>query len=93
MKLIEGHDGAEVEVWQVEVVLQQVQEAVTALPPLTVLQGEAHAAQDGEATAAVEQDVAQVEVPLHIARLEASHCKRKKAFVHIINPTTLSEHA
>ena len=71
VELVEGEDGPKVEVWQVEVVVQQLQQAVAALAPHTVLQGEAHAAHDGEATAAVEQDVAQVEVPLHQARLVA----------------------
>ena len=75
MKLVESEDGAKEEVRQVEVVLEQLQEAIAALPPHTVFQGEAHTAHDGEATATVEQDVAQVKVPLHQARLEAETVK------------------
>ena len=73
MKLVEGEGGAEVEVRQVEVVLEQLQEAVAALAPPTVFQGEAHTAHYGEPTSAVEQ--ALVKVPLHQARLEAETVK------------------
>ena len=65
MELVEGHDGAEEEEGEVEVVLEQVQEGVAALLAVAVLQCEAHAAHDGEAAAAVEQHVLQVEGACH----------------------------
>ena len=65
VELVKGHDGAEEEEGQVEVVLEQVQEGVAAFLAVAVLQGEAHAAHDGEAAAAVKQDVLQVEGARH----------------------------
>lgn len=61
VKLVEGHDGPEEEVGEVEVVFEQVREGVAAFLAVTVLQCKAHAAHDAEPTAAVEQDVLQVE--------------------------------
>lgn len=65
VELVKGHDGPKVEEGEIEVVLEQFQDAVVAVFPLAVLQGKAHAAHDGEPAAAVEQDPAQLKVPLH----------------------------
>lgn len=65
VKLIKGHDGPEIKEREVEVVLEQLQDAVIPILALAVLQSKAHAPHDGEPAASVEEDVAQVEVPLH----------------------------
>lgn len=75
-ELIESHDGSEVEEGEVEVVLEQLQEAEVALPPLAVLQGETHAPHDGEATTTIEKDVAKLKVPRHKASLQCINSNR-----------------
>lgn len=65
IKLIKGHDGPEIKEREVEVVLQQFQDAVIPSFPLTVLQSKAHAAHDSEPTTSVEENVPQLKVPLH----------------------------
>lgn len=61
MESIKCHDGSEEEEREVEVVLDQIHEAVVAILLLAVLQSETHAAHDGEPTASVEQDILKVE--------------------------------
>lgn len=61
MILVKGHDRPKEEEGEVEVVFQQVVERVVALFLLTVLQSKAHTTHDGEAAAAVKEDVLQVE--------------------------------
>lgn len=61
MESIKCHDGSEEEEREVEVVLDQIHEAVMAVLLLAVLQRETHAAHDGESTASVEQDILEVE--------------------------------
>lgn len=63
MELIERHDGSEEEKREVEVVLDQIHEAVVAVLFLAVLQSKAHAAHDGEAAASVKQDILKAEGP------------------------------
>lgn len=65
VKLIEGHDGPEIKEREVEVVFEQFQDAVIAILPLAVLQSKANAAHYSEAAASVEENVAQLKVPLH----------------------------
>lgn len=61
MESIKRHDGSEEEEREVEVVLDQIHEAVVAVLLLAVLQCETHAAYDGEPTASVEQNILEVE--------------------------------
>lgn len=61
MESIERHDGPKEEEREVEVVLDQIHEAVMAILLLAVLQCETHAAHDGEPTASVQQDILKVE--------------------------------
>lgn len=61
VKLVKSHDRPKEEVGEVEVVFQQVSEGVAAFLAVAVLQREAHAAHEAEATPAVEQDILQVE--------------------------------
>lgn len=61
MKPVKSHDWPEEEVGEVEVVFQQVRKGVAAFLAVAVLQCKAHAAHNAETTAAVEQDVLQVE--------------------------------
>lgn len=69
VELIKGHDRSEVEEREVEVILEQVQEAVVPVLPLTVLQAEAHASHDTEPTTAVEQDILKLESSCDESRL------------------------
>lgn len=65
VELIKRHDGTEVEEREIEVVLEQLQDAVVSIFPLAVLQSKAHATHDSKPTASVEENGAQLEVPLH----------------------------
>lgn len=57
MESIKRHNGSEEEEREVEVVLDQIHEAVVAVLLLAVLQCETHAAHDGEPTASIEQNI------------------------------------
>lgn len=61
MELIKRHDGPEEEEREVEVVFDQIHEAVMAVLLLAVLQRETHTAHDGEPAASVEQDILKIE--------------------------------
>lgn len=65
MKTVESHNRSKKEEREVEVVFQEVREGIVSLFPVTVLQSEAHAAHDAEATASVEQDILQVKRSSH----------------------------
>lgn len=102
MKPVESHDGPEEEVGEVEVVFQQVSKGVAAFLAVTVLQCKAHAAHDAETTAAVEQDVLQVErtrdqrfLQEGVCTLHATHLSLKNHFfsflLRLIVPRTCQE--
>lgn len=78
IKFIKGHDGPEIEEGEVEVVLEQLQDVVVSIFPLTVLQGEAHTAHDREPTAPIEENVTQLKVPLHKSSLCGEETKEKQ---------------
>lgn len=78
IKLIKGHDGPEIEEGEVEVVLQQLQDVVVSIFPVAVLQSEAHTAHYSEATASIEEDVTQLEVPLHKTSLQGQYSTQEE---------------
>lgn len=65
IKFVKGHDGTEIEEREVEVVLEQLQDVVVPIFPLTVLQSKAHTAHDCKPTTSIEEDVTQLKVALH----------------------------
>lgn len=60
MELVKRHDRPEEEEWEVEVVLEEVEDGVDALALLAALEGKAHAAHDGEGAASVEKDILEI---------------------------------
>lgn len=62
MEPVEGHDGSEVEERQVEVELQELQDAEVSVVTVAVFQSKTDAAHDGETAAAVEQNRTQREI-------------------------------
>lgn len=65
MELVKGHDRPEEEEGEVEVVLEEVEDGVDALLLLGALEGEAHAAHDGEGAASVEKDILEIKSSRH----------------------------
>lgn len=76
MELIERHDGSKEEKREVEVVLDQIHEAVVAVLFLAVFQSKAHAAHDGEPAASVKQDILKVEGPGYEPSLKKKQSQR-----------------
>lgn len=72
IEFIKGHDGSEVEEGEVEVVLEQLQDAVVTSFPLAVLQSKAHAAHYGEAATTIKEHWAQSKVSTHEPSLQIS---------------------
>lgn len=70
MELVKRHDRPEEEEWEVEVVLEEVEDGVDALFPLGALEGEAHAAHDGEGAPSVEKDILEVKSSCHKPTLD-----------------------
>lgn len=78
VKLIKGHDGPEIKEGEVEVVLEQFQDAVIPLFPPAVFQSKAHAPHDSEPATSVEENVPQLKVPLHEINLHRHKQERQK---------------
>lgn len=77
IKLIEGHDGPEVEEGEVEVVLEQLQDVVVSIFPFTVLESKAHTAHDCKPTTSIEENMTQLKVSLHKSSLCGEQNKDK----------------
>lgn len=60
MELVKCHDRPKEEEWEVEVVLEEVEDGVDALFPLRALECKAHAAHDGEAASSIEKDILKI---------------------------------
>lgn len=81
--LVKGYDGSKVEERQIEVKLEQLQDAIVPFSPLTVLQGKAHTAQYSKSTATIEQYRPQLKRASHKASLQ------KKGDLLIVNMSKL----
>lgn len=65
IELIKGHDGPKVEEGKVEVVLEQFQDVVVPILPLTVLQSKAHTTHYRKPATSVEKNMTKLKVSLH----------------------------
>lgn len=81
MESIKGHDRSKEKEREVEIVLQQGEDGIVAVLPLTVLQGETHAAHDAEATASVKENILKIKSscykPVLGKREQLPHIKRE----------------
>lgn len=69
-ELVKRHDRPKEEEREVEVVLEEVEDGVDALFPLTALEGEAHAAHDGEGATSIEKDILEIKSSCHKPTLD-----------------------